>query len=41
LVYQYLITVTGVASGIIFFGENLGFEKVIGGAVILLVRVPR
>jgi drug/metabolite transporter (DMT)-like permease len=36
LVYQYLITVTGVASGIIFFGENLGIEKVIGGAVILL-----
>ena len=36
LVYQYLITVTGVASGIVFFGETLGVEKIIGGVVILL-----
>ncbi len=36
LVYQYLITITGVASGIVFFGESLGFHKVIGGAVILV-----
>ena len=36
LVYQYLITAVGVASGIIFFGETLGVEKVVGGAVILL-----
>ena len=36
LVYQYLITVTGVASGIVFFGEVLGIEKLIGGAVILV-----
>jgi drug/metabolite transporter (DMT)-like permease len=36
LVYQYLITVTGVASGIVFFGENLGVEKIIGGVIILL-----
>jgi drug/metabolite transporter (DMT)-like permease len=36
LVYQYLITFTGVASGIVFFGETLGLEKVVGGAVILL-----
>jgi drug/metabolite transporter (DMT)-like permease len=35
LVYQYLITLTGVTSGIIFFGENLGIEKIVGGAVIL------
>jgi drug/metabolite transporter (DMT)-like permease len=35
LVYQYLITVTGIASGIVFFGEGLGVEKVVGGAVIL------
>jgi drug/metabolite transporter (DMT)-like permease len=35
LVYQYLITVTGVASGIVFFGESLGTEKLVGGAVIL------
>lgn len=36
LVYQYLITLTGVTSGIVFFGENLGIEKILGGAVILL-----
>jgi drug/metabolite transporter (DMT)-like permease len=36
LVYQYLISLTGVASGIIFFGEVLGFEKLVGGAVTLL-----
>ena len=36
LVYQYLITLTGVVSGIVFFGERLGVEKVLGGAVILL-----
>ena len=36
LVYQYLITVTGVASGIVFFGEVLGIEKIIGGAIILV-----
>jgi drug/metabolite transporter (DMT)-like permease len=35
LVYQYLISLTGVASGIIFFGEMLGFEKLVGGAVTL------
>ena len=35
LVYQYLITFVGVASGIVFFGETLGLEKVVGGAVIL------
>ncbi len=36
LVYQYLITLTGVASGIVFFGEDLGIDKILGGAVILL-----
>ena len=36
LVYQYLITFVGVASGIVFFGETLGVEKIVGGAVILL-----
>ncbi len=36
LIYQYLITGVGVASGVIFFGEALGIEKVVGGAVILL-----
>jgi drug/metabolite transporter (DMT)-like permease len=36
LVYQYLITLTGVTSGIVFFGENLSIEKIVGGAVILV-----
>ncbi len=36
LVYQYLITATGVASGIVFFDERLGPSKVVGGAVILV-----
>jgi drug/metabolite transporter (DMT)-like permease len=36
LVYQYLITVVGVASGIVFFGETLGINKIAGGVVILL-----
>jgi drug/metabolite transporter (DMT)-like permease len=36
LVYQYLITATGVASGIVFFGESLGVEKIVGGVIILL-----
>ena len=36
LIYQYVITITGVASGIVFFSEVLGIEKLIGGAVILL-----
>jgi drug/metabolite transporter (DMT)-like permease len=36
LVYQYLITVTGVASGVVFFDEVLGTEKLVGGAVILV-----
>jgi drug/metabolite transporter (DMT)-like permease len=36
LVYQYLITVVGVTSGIVFFGEALGINKIIGGLVILV-----
>jgi drug/metabolite transporter (DMT)-like permease len=36
LVYQYLITLTGVTSGIMFFGERLGVGKLLGGAIILL-----
>ena len=35
LVYQYLITFVGVASGMILLGEGLGVEKIIGGAIIL------
>jgi len=36
LVYQYLITIVGVTSGIVFFGETLGLNKIAGGIVILL-----
>jgi drug/metabolite transporter (DMT)-like permease len=35
LVYQYLITFVGVASGIVLLGEGLGVEKIIGGTIIL------
>jgi drug/metabolite transporter (DMT)-like permease len=31
-----LITITGVAAGIVFFGETLGVAKLVGAAVILL-----
>jgi len=36
LVYQYLITITGIGSGVLFFGEHLTPSKLAGGAVILL-----
>jgi hypothetical protein len=36
LPHQYLIIITRATSGIIFFGEVLGVEKIVGGAVILL-----
>lgn len=35
-VYQYLISITGVASGIVFFGQVLGAEKIVCGAVSLV-----
>jgi drug/metabolite transporter (DMT)-like permease len=35
LVYQYLITLIGVTSGVMILGEGLGVEKIIGGAIIL------
>ena len=35
LVYQYLITFVGVASGMVLLGEGLGVEKIIGGVIIL------
>lgn len=34
LVYQYLITLTGVISGVLLLGENLGREQLIGAAII-------
>ena len=36
LVYQYLITLVGVASGVALLGESLTMNKILGGAVILL-----
>ena len=36
LVYQYLITLVGVLSGAVLLGENLGADKLLGGAVILV-----
>jgi drug/metabolite transporter (DMT)-like permease len=36
LVYQYLITLVGVAAGVFLLGESLTANKVLGGAVILL-----
>ncbi len=34
LVYQYLITLTGVISGVLLLGESLGKEQLIGAAII-------
>jgi drug/metabolite transporter (DMT)-like permease len=36
LVYQYLITLVGVASGVVLLGENLTLNKILGGVIILL-----
>jgi len=35
LVYQYLITITGIGSGVVFFDESLSVSKIAGGCVIL------
>ena len=35
VVYQHLITLVGVGSGIVLLGEGLGVNKVVGGAIIL------
>jgi drug/metabolite transporter (DMT)-like permease len=36
LVYQYLITLVGVTSGVLLLGEILTVNKILGGAVILV-----
>src|SRR5918998_3658199 len=36
LIYQHLITLVGVAAGVVLLGESLTANKVLGGAVILL-----
>ena len=35
LVYQYLVTLTGVLSGILLFGEDFGVNKLVGGVLLL------
>ncbi len=35
LVYQYLITLTGVSTGILLLGEEFGAGQLVGAAVIL------
>jgi drug/metabolite transporter (DMT)-like permease len=35
LVYQYLITLVGVISGVVLFREGFGLDKAIGGAILL------
>ncbi|MBA3422985.1 MAG: DMT family transporter [Rubrobacter sp.] len=35
LVYQYLITLTGVVASILLLGEDFGMEKVVGGVILL------
>ncbi len=39
LVYQYLITLTGVLSGVLLLGESLGKEQLIGAAIIIFCGV--
>jgi drug/metabolite transporter (DMT)-like permease len=34
LVYQYLITLTGVVSGVVLLGESLGVNQLLGAAII-------
>jgi drug/metabolite transporter (DMT)-like permease len=36
LIYQYLITLVGVAAGVLLLGESLTVNKILGGAIILL-----
>ncbi|MDP9481111.1 MAG: hypothetical protein M3R38_36510 [Actinomycetota bacterium] len=36
LVYQYLVTLVGVASGVLILGEALTAGEVVGGVVIVL-----
>lgn len=36
LVYQYLITLVGVTSGMVFFGETLNASKIVGGVIIVV-----
>ena len=35
LVYQYLVTLVGVVSGVVVFGESFGIDKAVGAAILL------
>ena len=35
LIYQYLVTLTGVTTGIVLLGEDFGLQQLLGAAVIL------
>jgi drug/metabolite transporter (DMT)-like permease len=35
LVYQYLVTLVGVVSGVVLFGEGFGIDQAVGGAILL------
>ncbi len=35
LVYQYLVTLTGVSTGILLLGEDFGYGQLVGAAIIL------
>jgi drug/metabolite transporter (DMT)-like permease len=36
LVYQYLVTLVGVVSGVVLFSEGFGIDKTIGAAILLV-----
>ena len=36
LVYQYLVTLVGVVCGVALFGESVGIDKALGGAILLV-----
>jgi drug/metabolite transporter (DMT)-like permease len=35
LVYQYLVTLVGVVSGVVLFGEGFGIDQAVGAAILL------
>ena len=35
LVYQYLVTLTGVVAGVVLFDEGFGIDKALGAAILL------
>jgi drug/metabolite transporter (DMT)-like permease len=35
LVYQYLVTLVGVVSGVVLFSEGFGIDQAVGAAILL------